>query len=71
MAVEQFRVPGVSCQHCVKAITSEVSALSGVAGVQVNLADKSVRVQHDGSVKVDSLVEAIKEAGFDEIAVLA
>ena len=27
MITEQFQVPGVSCQHCVNAITSEVMAI--------------------------------------------
>lgn len=71
MAVEQFRVEGVSCQHCVQAITKEVGALQGVQAVRVNLADKSVRVEHTGAVGIDKLVEAIKEAGYDEVAVLA
>jgi copper ion binding protein len=71
MAVEQFRVEGVSCQHCVQAITKEVSAIKGVQSVRVNLAEKSVRVEHTGTVGVDTLVEAIKEAGYDEVAVLA
>ena len=30
MKTEQFLVPGVSCQHCVHAVTSEVSKLAGV-----------------------------------------
>jgi copper chaperone len=71
MAVEQFLVPDVSCQHCVKAITNEVSTLKGVQQVVVNLSNKSVRVEHDGSVSVNSLMDAIKEAGFDEISALA
>jgi copper chaperone len=71
MAVDQFRVPAVSCDHCVRAITQEVSALQGVQQVAVNLADKSVRVEHNGSVKTEELVRAINEAGYDEVAVLA
>ena len=71
MAVEQFRVEGVSCQHCVQAITKEVGALKGVQAVRVNLADKTVRVEHSGDVGVNALVDAIKEAGYDEVAVLA
>jgi copper ion binding protein len=71
MAVEQFRVPEVSCEHCVSAITREVGALKGVQLVRVNLNDKSVRVEHDGTVGISTLVEAIKEAGYEDVAVLA
>ncbi|HEU5086103.1 MAG TPA: heavy metal-associated domain-containing protein, partial [Roseiflexaceae bacterium] len=59
MAIDQFRVPEMSCQHCVNAITKEVSALSGVTDVKVNLADKSVRVVHTDNVTTSDLVKAI------------
>jgi copper ion binding protein len=70
MTTDQFRVPGVSCDHCVRAITEEVTALPGVEQVVVNLADKSVRVNHNGKVGVGELMKAINEAGYDEVAVL-
>ncbi len=71
MAVDQFLVPGVSCEHCVRAITQEVGALEGVQQVAVSLPDKSVRVEHNGSISTEELVWAINEAGYDEVAVLA
>ena len=71
MKIDQFRVPGMSCEHCVRAITQELSAVSGVSAVQVNLNDKSVRVEHDEKVGASALISAINEAGYDEVAVLA
>lgn len=71
MIIEQFRVPEVSCEHCVKAITREVSAVQGVHAVRVQLNDKSVRVEHDGRANISALVTAIKEAGFEDVSVLA
>lgn len=71
MTVDQFRVPEISCEHCVRAITSEVSALPGVQQVLVNLTDKSVRVEHAGTVSAEDIVHAINEAGYDEVGVLA
>ena len=71
MTIDQFRVPGVSCDHCVRAITEEVSVLPGVQQVVVNLGDKSVRVNHEGKVGLNELIKAINEAGYDEVAVLA
>jgi copper ion binding protein len=71
MAIEQFLVPEVSCQHCVKAITEEVNTIKGVQQVVVNLSNKSVRVEHDGSVSIQSLIDAIRDAGYEEISVLA
>ena len=70
MAVDQFLVPGISCDHCVRTITKAVGALQGVRLVVVNLEDKSVRVDHDGHVGTATLLRAIKQAGYDEVALL-
>lgn len=67
MTTEQFRVPDISCQHCVTAITKEVSALAGVQKVQVTLDDKRVVVEHAPEVTTDQIVAAINEAGYDEV----
>lgn len=65
--VAQFKVPEVSCQHCVNAITSEVSTLDGVQNVNVNLDDKTVTVEHGEGVSVNQIVVAIHEAGYDDV----
>ncbi|HWQ12120.1 MAG TPA: heavy-metal-associated domain-containing protein [Roseiflexaceae bacterium] len=67
MTTEQFRVPDISCQHCVNAITKEVSALSGVQRVQVNLSDKTVTVEHAPQVTEAQIIAAINEAGYDQV----
>jgi len=71
MTTDRFLVPGVSCAHCVRAITDEVSALPGVQQVVVNLEDKSVKIDHEGKVGLNTLIQAINEAGYDEVSVLA
>jgi copper ion binding protein len=59
-----YSVPGVSCEHCRTAITSEVTKLEGVKAVGVDLEDKKVTVV--GSDLDDSAVRAaIDEAGYD------
>ena len=68
VTTERFQVPGVSCQHCVNAITKEVSALPGIQRVQVALDDKTVTVEHGEQVNTDQIVAAINEAGYDEVA---
>jgi copper chaperone len=70
VTTERFQVPGVSCQHCVNAITKEVSALPGVQRVQVALDNKTVTVEHGEQVNTDQIVAAINEAGYDEVAPL-
>lgn len=59
-----YRVPGMSCAHCEAAVSGEVSGLSGVTGVDVDLDTKLVRVA--GTALDDAaIVAAIDEAGYD------
>lgn len=71
MVTEQFRVPGVSCGHCVNAVTNEVTALAGVQTVQVDIDTKLVTVLHDPQVTTAAIVAAINEAGYDEVEQVA
>ena len=68
MTTETFRVPEMSCQHCVNAITKEVTAVPGVQKVEITLNDKLVKVQHDQQADTSAIVAAINEAGYDEVA---
>jgi copper chaperone len=70
MTTSQFRVPDISCDHCVRAITKEVTALAGVAQVTVDIPTKVVTVNH-ADVASTQLVEAINEAGFDTVEAVA
>ncbi len=65
MAEQTYRVPDVSCEHCVRAINDELTKLPGVEQVDVDLASKRVTVRHDGSVSDAQLREGIAEAGYD------
>lgn len=58
-----FEVRGMSCGHCVAAITSAVSALPGVTNVEVDLAGSVVRV--DGVANATAVAAAIEDAGYD------
>jgi copper chaperone len=71
MTTEQFKVPGMSCSHCVNAVTKEVSALPGVQNVDVVLDTKLVTVAHDPAVSTNQIVAAIQEAGYEEVEILA
>jgi len=67
---KEFTVQDMSCQHCVNAITKEVSAVDGVQNVTIDLATKRVRIQTNEQVPTDKLVEAINEAGYVNVATL-
>lgn len=59
-----YSVPGVSCEHCVGAVTGEVEQVEGVESVVVDLPSRRVKVKgrsiDDGAVRA-----AIDDAGYD------
>lgn len=67
---KEFTVPEISCQHCVNAITKEVSSVQGVQNVKVDLGSKRVSVEANDQVSSDVLVQAINEAGYDNVTAL-
>lgn len=62
-----LKVDGMSCEHCVKAITKAVGALPGVSDVAVDLKAKTVTVEHDQTLPVDKIKYEIEEQGYDLI----
>lgn len=58
-----FSVPGMSCGHCVQAITSALRHVDGRATVDINLEAKTVRVESTKPLEV--LATAIKTAGYE------
>lgn len=66
MSTQTFPVTGMTCGHCVSAVTSEVGALPGVTDVQVDLvADgtSTVRVTADEALTDAAVAAALDEAG--------
>ena len=71
MSERQYQVPGISCEHCVRAITNELSEIDGVEVVSVSIPDKLVTIQQDDAVADAAVIAGISEAGFDETIVVA
>lgn len=59
-----FVVNGMTCGHCVAAVTAEVTKLDHVTGVQVDLTSGAVIVQSDGPVDPAVFAAAVDEAGY-------
>ena len=66
MSIE-FKVEGMSCQHCVAAVTRAIQEQAAGAQVQVDLSAGKVAVQSGASV--DTLKAAIDEAGYTVVGV--
>lgn len=59
-----YRVPGMTCDHCTRAVSGEIAAVDGVTGVEVDLDTKLVTVTGD-ALEDQSLRAAIEEAGYE------
>lgn len=57
-----YSVSGMTCQHCVDAVTTEVSALPGVSDVTVDLDSGTLTVT--GEATAEQVAEAVDEAGY-------
>ncbi|QAY69408.1 heavy-metal-associated domain-containing protein [Xylanimonas protaetiae] len=65
-------VDGMTCEHCVSAVTRELNAVEGVKRVAVELrngATSSVSVHSAAPLAEAALREAIDEAGYDVVGV--
>ncbi|GAA0840367.1 heavy-metal-associated domain-containing protein [Streptosporangium amethystogenes subsp. fukuiense] len=63
MSVITYTVTGMTCGHCVSSVKEEVGEVSGVTGVDVDLATGRVDVSGD-SPDDAAIRAAIKEAGY-------
>jgi copper ion binding protein len=62
--IETYDVVGMTCDHCVRSVTEEISALDGVSEVDVDLASGKVHVTTREPITTDQVREAVAEAGY-------
>jgi copper chaperone CopZ len=68
MTTTTLHVTGMTCGHCVKAVTEELGAVDGVDSVEVELVTggtSAVTVVSAGPVSADALRAAVDEAGYE------
>lgn len=63
--VETFTVVGMTCEHCVRAVTGALQALPGVARVEVDLASGTATIESAAPVPRPSVAAAVDEAGYE------
>jgi copper chaperone len=60
--ITRARVEGMTCQHCVRAVFTALTAVEGITHADVSIG--AVEVEHDGRVTVAQLRDAIAVAGY-------
>lgn len=68
MTTTSYAVTGMTCDHCVSAVTEELSKLPGVERVEIDLVaggTSAVRVSSVAALDVVRVREAVDEAGYE------
>jgi copper chaperone CopZ len=71
MTITTYAVTGMTCEHCVHAVTEELSSLEGVSQVRVDLVPRGaslVTVTSEGNVPEQAVAAALDEAGDYRLA---
>lgn len=65
MTTSTFTVSGMSCEHCVAAVRTELGKVEGVTGVEVDLDSGRVTVTSDRPLDRAAVAAAVDEAGYE------
>ena len=60
----EYVVSGMHCNHCASSVIEEVSAVSGVTDVKVDLGSGQLMVISDAEIPFENIEAAVDEAGY-------
>jgi copper chaperone len=64
MSETTYTVTGMTCSHCVASVTEEISEISGVTDVAVDLPTGAVTVSSTRPLDEADVRAAVEEAGY-------
>jgi copper chaperone len=64
MTTSTYAVTGMTCEHCVRAVTEEVRRIEGVAEVTVDLPTGALTISSSEPIDDATVAEAVEEAGY-------
>ena len=65
--MKSLKIKGMSCQHCVMAVTRALSALDGIKDVKVDLKSGVATYEEVKLVDPQKIAAAIKKAGYEVV----
>ncbi|MGD0279963.1 MAG: heavy metal-associated domain-containing protein [Smithella sp.] len=63
--MKSIKIKGMSCQHCVMAVTKALSVVDGIKDVNVDLKSGTATYEEIKNVDPSVVVAAIKKAGYE------
>lgn len=64
MTTRKYKISGMSCSHCERAVRDEVSEIPGVHVDEVSAETGMLIVSSDDDIKDMKVLEAVEEAGY-------
>ena len=64
MNKQQFQIEGMTCATCQMTVQRAVAQLPGVKTVHVNLITHAMQVEYEDSLKTQTIIQEVKEAGY-------
>ena len=67
MTTTDITVNGMTCDHCVNAVTQELQEIDGVTAVRIDLeagGDSLVHIDHEEPLDPEAVRAAVDEAGY-------
>ena len=62
--IHEYVVSGMHCHHCASSVTEEVSAVSGVTDVKVDVDSGQLIVISEADIPFENIEAAVDEAGY-------
>lgn len=59
-----LKIEGMTCEHCARAVRGALEGVPGVSRAEVNLLRGHASVEHEASVSVDAMAEAVDKEGY-------
>ncbi len=62
--METIKIEGMSCQHCVMAVTKALGSIPGIKNLKVDLPKGEATFENSQKVSRDEIRKAVEDAGY-------
>ena len=60
-----LKVSGMTCASCARHVDHALRTLEGVTDVRVSVREGRALVRHDGTLELEPMLEALRDAGYE------
>jgi copper chaperone len=60
-----LKIKGMSCNHCVMAVTKALGEIEGISDIKVDLSTGEASFAESGVVDMETVKEKIRKAGYE------